>query len=67
MTERRFLLWILTGIFLFQGATFGAGLYYCSQSGGLESCPELGNRYEQTFTVMVSATLALLTGTSIKE
>jgi len=67
MPERRFLLWLLTGIFLFQACTFGVGLFYCSKNGGLESCPELGDRYEATFTVMVATTLALLTGSSIKN
>jgi hypothetical protein len=62
MPERRFLLWLLTGIFLFQACTFGVGLFYCSKNGGLESCPELGDRYEATFAVMVATTLALLTG-----
>jgi hypothetical protein len=67
MPERRFLLWLLTGIFLFQACTFGVGFYYCAQAGGLNSCPKLGERYEQTFNVMIATTLALITGASIKE
>ena len=62
MPERRFLLWMLTGIFIFQATTFGIGTYYCAKHGGLESCPELGKRYEATFAVMIATTLALLTG-----
>jgi hypothetical protein len=62
MPERRFLLWLLTGIFLFQACTFGVGLYYCANHKGLESCPEIGKRYEATFAVMIATTLALLTG-----
>ena len=62
MPERRFLLWMLTGIFLFQAATFGLGLYWCGHNGGLQKCPELGRRYEATFAVMIATTLALLTG-----
>jgi hypothetical protein len=61
MPERRFLLWLLTGIFTFQASTFGLGLYYCAQHKGLTSCPEIGKRYEATFAVMIATTLALLT------
>ena len=66
MPERRFLLWLLSGIFIFQAGVFGVGLFYCSKNGGLESCPDLGERYEQTFAVMIATTLALLTGTNDK-
>jgi len=62
MPERRFLLWLLTGIFAFQACTFGVGLFYCANNKGLESCPEIGKRYEATFAVMIATTLALLTG-----
>ena len=64
MPERRFLLWLLSGIFIFQAGVFGVGLFYCSKNGGLKSCPDLGDRYEQTFAVMIATTLALLTGKS---
>jgi len=67
MPERRFLLWLLTGIFSIQAGIFGVGLFYCAQNGGLKNCPDLGDRYEKTFTVMVATTLALLTGNAIKE
>lgn len=53
---------MLAGIFTFQAGVFGVGLYYCANNGGLESCPEIGDRYEATFAVMVATTLALLTG-----
>ena len=63
MPERRFLLWMLSGIFIFQASTFGVGLYYCAHSGEAKKlCPELGDRYEATFAVMIATTLALLTG-----
>jgi hypothetical protein len=62
MPERRFLLWLLSGIFMFQAGVFGVGLFYCSKNGGLDSCPDLGKRYEATFAVMIATTLALLTG-----
>ena len=61
MKERRFLLWLLTGIFVFQASTFGVGLFHCANNGGLASCPEIGKRYESTFAVMIATTLALLT------
>ena len=66
MPERRFLLWLLTGIFTVQAGVFGAGLFICAEEG-LANCPELGDRYEQTFSIMVATTLALLTGGTIKE
>jgi len=58
---------MLAGIFTFQACLFGVGFYYCAKGGGLESCPKLGQRYEQTFTTMTAVVLALITGASIKE
>ena len=62
MPERRFIMWLLTGIFIVQACTFGVGFIFCARNGGLKSCPELGDRYEGTFAVMIATTLALLTG-----
>lgn len=62
MAERRYLLWLLTGVFAIQALTFGVGFIFCARNGGLKSCPELGDRYEGTFAVMIATTLALLTG-----
>tara|TARA_B100000073_G_scaffold296311_1_gene260965 strand:- start:203 stop:406 length:204 start_codon:yes stop_codon:yes gene_type:complete len=67
MSKEKFLLYMLAGIFSFQAVTLGSGLYYCANNGGLQSCPELGERYETTFNVMIATTLALLTGNAIKE
>ena len=67
MAKERFLLYMLAGIFSFQAVAIGSGLYYCANNGGLQSCPEIGERYETTFTVMISTTLALLTGNAIKD
>ena len=67
MAKEKFLLYMLAGIFTFQAGIFGAGFYMCSQNGGLESCPNIGERYESTFNVMIATTLALITGASIKE
>tara|TARA_R110002050_G_C8724083_1_gene496684 strand:- start:389 stop:598 length:210 start_codon:yes stop_codon:yes gene_type:complete len=65
MAKEKFLLYMLAGIFTFQAGIFGVGLYYCANNGGLQSCPKLGDRYEQTFNVMIATTLALLTGSAL--
>ena len=67
MSKERFLLYMLAGIFTFQGVMLGYGVYYCAQNGGVAACPEIGKRYEQTFNVMIATTLALLTGSALKE
>ena len=71
MTKERFLLWMLAGIFTYQAAVFSFGLYQCSRVRPSEAittvCPELGDRYDQTFNVMIATTLALLTGNAMKE
>jgi hypothetical protein len=67
MNKQKFLLQMLAGIFTFQACLFGAGFYYCAKAGGLSACPKIGERYENTFNVMVATTLALITGASIKE
>ena len=67
MAKEKFLLYMLAGIFTFQAGVFGVGLYYCANNGGLNSCPKLGDRYEQTFNVMIATTLALLTGSAISS
>ena len=67
MSKERFLLYMLAGIFAFQAGTFAVGLYYCANNGGLKSCPDLGDRYEQTFNVMIATTLALLTGSALSK
>ena len=65
MSKERFLLWLITGIFIFQGILFGMGLYICASNGGLKVCPEIGKRYDNTFSVMIATTLALLTGSAV--
>ena len=67
MPKERFLLYMLAGIFTFQAGMLSYGVYYCGQNGGVQACPELGKRYEQTFNVMIATTLALLTGSALKE
>ena len=65
--ERRFLLWLLAGIFTYQAAIFTVGVIYCAKTGGLKSCPEIGMRYDQTFSVALATVLALLTGTAVPK
>ena len=71
MSKERFLLWMLAGIFTFQASTLGYGIFICSNVTPNESiktvCPDLGDRYEQTFNVMITSTLALLTGSTMRE
>ena len=67
MNKQDFLLKLLAGIFMFQACVFGFGIFYCSRNGGIEECPTIGQRYEQTFNVAIATTLALLTGTAISN
>ena len=63
--RERFLFWMLAGIFVWQAAIFTAGVFGCFKLGGLQACPEIGQRYETTVNVMVATTLALLTGGAV--
>tara|TARA_R110001592_G_scaffold53358_1_gene163588 strand:- start:232 stop:444 length:213 start_codon:yes stop_codon:yes gene_type:complete len=68
MGREKFLLYMLAGIFTFQATVFGAGLYFCTQSQNVtEVCPKIGERYEQTFNVMVATVLALMTGSALSN
>ena len=67
MSKERFLLYMLAGIFTFQAGMLGFGVYYCASKSGFETCPDIGKTYEQTFNVMIATTLALLTGSALKE
>jgi len=67
MAKEKFLLYMLAGIFTFQAGVFGMGFFYCSKNGGIQSCPNIGERYDQTFNVMVATTLALLTGSALSK
>ena len=67
MAKEKFLLYLLSGIFIFQAGVFGMGLYYCANNGGIQSCPKIGERYDQTFNVMIATTLALLTGSALSN
>ena len=67
MFKEKFLLRMLAAVFAFQGLIFGSAFIYCAKGGGLKSCPNIKETYENTFTVMVATTLALLTGQAMKE
>ena len=67
MARDKFLLYMLAGIVTFKAGMLGFGVYYCANNGGIQECPEIGKRYEQTFNVMIATTLALLTGSALKE
>ena len=60
--KERYLLGLLSAVFAFQAVLLGAGLTFCIKNGGLDKCPSIGDRYEQTFGVMIATTLALLGG-----
>ena len=69
MRRERFLLYMLAGIFTYQATVFAFGLWQCSrvqpQIAIKTVCPDIGKRYDQTFSLMVATTLALLTGSTI--
>lgn len=67
MDKQDFLLKLLAGIFMFQACVFGFGIFYCARNGGIDECPTIGQKYEQTFNVAIATTLALLTGTAISN
>ncbi len=67
MAKDKFLLYMLAGIFTFQASVFGMGLYYCANNGGVDSCPKIGEIYEETFNVMIATVLALMTGSALSK
>ena len=71
MSKEKFLLYMLAGIFTYQASVFSFGLYQCSRVSPSvaikEVCPDIGKRYDQTFSLMVATTLALLTGSKLTE
>ena len=68
-TREKWLLAILTGIFVVQASVLVYGVSLCSkvkpQTEITKVCPELGKRFETTFATMIATTLALLTGSAI--
>ncbi len=66
MNPKSFLLKLLATIFAVQAGTFAYAMVVCAKIGP-EKCPDLGDRYEKTFNVMIATTLALLTGVSTEN
>ena len=71
MSKERFLLWMLASIFTYQAVIFAYGIYQCAKESPVQSvmqiCPDIGKRYDTTFSLMVATTLALLTGSTLKD
>ena len=65
--KERFLLWFLAALISSQVAFLGWGIYWCGHNGGVQACPEISKRYENTFNVAIATVLALLTGTAISR
>jgi len=63
--REKFLLTVLGGIFVFQAVVFALGLSFCAKNGGLKACPEIGRRYDSTFSVQIATVLALLGGSAV--
>ena len=72
MRKTFFLLYVLCAVFATQaGMLFYAGIW-CANNSKVENrkehvCPELGQRYDDTFNLMISTTLALLTGAHLSR
>ena len=71
MSKERILLGMLAAIFTYQAGVFAYGLYTCSNvtphTAISKICPDIGRRYDETFTLMITSVLALLTGNSIRN
>ncbi len=61
--REKFLLTILSGIFTFQAGIFLFGFHACTKQP--ELCPDLGQRYDQTFGSMTAAVIGLLAGSAM--
>lgn len=67
--REKWLLSILTGIFIAQATVLIYGVSTCAQIRPqveiAEVCPQLGERFDSTFATMIATTLALLTGSAV--
>ena len=63
--RERFLLWMLSGIFLFQAGIFIQGFVYCSRAP--ELCTDVGIRYDKTFSAMTAGVMGLLAGNALPK
>ena len=66
MKREEFLLKLLASIFAYQALVFGVGLYFCGQDK-FKSCPDIADRYENTFNIMIATSLALISNSKPKE
>ena len=65
--REKFLLTTLAVVFISQIVTLGWGIHLCAKGGGLNACPEIGKRFDATYAVIISTTLALLTGSALTQ
>lgn len=67
--REKWLLTILTGIFVVQASVLIYGVSVCSKvspkTDMRDICPQIGERFDLTFGTMVATTLALLTGSTL--
>ena len=61
--REKFLLTMLSGIFVLQSAIFIQGFHYCSKAP--ELCPDVGSRFDSTFQSMSAAVIGLLAGSAM--
>lgn len=71
MSSKKFLLWLLAGVFLYQASLFTYAFHKCSHVTPTIDvrvvCPEIGKRYEQTFSLMIATILGLYSGSQINR
>jgi hypothetical protein len=68
-SREKWLLSMLTGIFIIKAAVFVYGMNYCVRNTPEKTvtdvCPNIGDRFETSFSTMIATTLALLTGSAL--
>tara|TARA_B100000073_G_scaffold206775_1_gene171551 strand:+ start:202 stop:423 length:222 start_codon:yes stop_codon:yes gene_type:complete len=71
MEPKKFLLWLLAGVFLYQASLFTYAFHKCASVSPTisvrEVCPEIGKRYEQTFSLMIATVLGLYSGSQLNK
>ena len=64
--RERFLLSLLTLVFVFQGGMFLLGFLACVKAENPRAaCPEIGKRFDSTSQSMLSAVIGLLAGSAM--
>ena len=64
--RERFLLWVFAGLLTWQAGLFTYGTVKCVNSGNQnETCPALGDRYENFVSTSIGAVLGLLGGAAV--